>query len=286
MTVRIVTDSSSCLPPGWADENGVTVIPQGIVVDGVAYRENVDLSGADFYRLLEGGAVATSSQPRPQDFVAAYRAALEEGDDVLSIHIGSGLSGTLNAAHSQAAALQAPAAGAARPGRIHLIDSRSAGLGLGFLVMEAARLAREGGAPATIATALENMVPRVRVYFMLRTMTYLVRGGRVGRVAGLAASLLRLQPILTFQDGQTASASRARTSRQASAQLWELISASTPRGLRYAGFHYGVNRDEVDGWRREFTSRYGVQAILTQLGPAVGAHSGPHVLGVVLVEAR
>lgn len=285
MSVRIVTDSSSCLPPGWAGENGVTVIPQGVVVDGVAYRENVELSGDDFYRLLERGAVATSSQPRPDAFLSAYREALEAGDEVLSIHIGSDLSGTLDAAHSQAAALQAAGTSGAPP-RIHLVDSRSAGLGLGFLVMEAARLAREGAAPAAIVAALEDMIPRVRVYFMLHTMTYLVRGGRVGRAAGLAASLLKLRPILTFQDGQTAPVSRARTPRQASTHLWQLISASAARGLRYAGFHYGLNRDEVDGWRREFARRHGMEAWLTQLGPAVGAHSGPRILGVVLVEAE
>ncbi|HZK49305.1 MAG TPA: DegV family protein [Thermoleophilia bacterium] len=280
MTVRIVTDSSSCLPPGWAEENGVSVIPQGIVVDGTAYRENVDLSGDEFYRLLEWGSTATSSQPRPDAFVTAYRAALDAGDEMVSVHIGSDLSGTLDAAYSHAAGLRTPDS----PARIHLVDSCSAGLGLGFLVVEAARLAAEGAEALSIVTALEAMVPKIRVYFMLHTMTYLVRGGRVGRAAGLAASLLKLRPILTINDGEIAPAARTRTPHAAAAQLWALIDASARRGVRYAGFHYGLNRDEVDGWRQEFTRRYGLEAWLTQLGPAVGAHSGPRVLGVVLVE--
>lgn len=293
VTVRIVTDSSSCLPPGWAEEHGVTVIPQGVVVDGRAYRENVDLSADDFYRMLERGAVATSSQPRPEDLRAAYRgvgahtgadgAAAGPGGtaastgEILSIHISSDLSGTLSAAAAFAADLA--------PGRVHLVDSKSAGLGLGFLVMEAARRAAAGAAAADIAAALEDMVPRVRVYFLLHTMAYLVRGGRVGRAAGLAASLLRVRPLLTFQGGRTTPVSRDRSERAANARLWELIAASAGRGLHYAGFHYALNRAEVDGWRREFTLRYGVEAELTQLGPAVGAHSGPRILGVVLVES-
>jgi len=302
MNLRIVTDSSSCLPAGWAEEHGVTVIPQGVVVDGAAYRETVDLPGDDFYRLLERGATASSSQPRPEDFAAVYRAALDAGDQVLSIHIGAKLSGTLETARSQAALAQAasgggreataggaglptPAMASDPPGHIHLVDSRSAGLGLGFLVMEAARLAREGMAPAAVAAALGDMIPRVRVCFMLHTMTYLVRGGRVGRAAGLAASLLRLRPLLGFEDGEIVPVGHTRTSRQATAQLWRLISASADRGLSYAGFHYGLNRDEVEGWRREFTDRYGIEAALTQLGPAVGVHSGPRILGVVQVEA-
>lgn len=285
MTIRIVTDSSSCLPPGWAEEHGVIVIPQGVVVDGTAYRENVGLSGDEFYRRLEAGATASSSQPEPAAFLAAYREALEAGDDVLSIHIGSGLSGTLDAAHSLVAGLGRTGDEFADASeRIRLVDSRSAGLGLGFMVVEAARRASEGASAAAIAGELEAMAAKVRVYFMLHTMTYLVRGGRVGRAAGLAASLLKLRPILTFADGQTAPAARTRTPRAATAQLWQLIDASARRGLRYAGFHYGTNRDEVDEWRREFTQRYGLEALLTQLGPAVGAHSGPRILGVVLVE--
>lgn len=277
MAVRIVTDSSSCLPPGWAEEHGVIVIPQGVVVDGRAHREGVDLSGDDFYRLLEQGAAATSSQPRPHAFLTAYREALEAGDEVLSVHIGSHLSGTLDAAFSHIQTLD--------PARIHLVDSQSAGLGLGFLVMEAARLARDGAAPRSIVTALEALIPKTHIYFMLHTMTYLVRGGRVGRAAGLAASLLKLRPILTFDHGQIARAASTRTPRAACSQLWTLIDDSARKGLRYAGFHYGLNREEVDGWRREFDLRHGMEAWLTQLGPAVGAHSGPRVLGVVLVEA-
>ena len=276
MTVRIVTDSSSCLPPGWAEEHGVTVIPQGVVVDGRAYRENVDLSGDEFYALLRAGAAVTSSQPEPTSFLAAYSAAREAGEEVVSIHIGSRLSGTLDAAHSLA--------GAVDPTHVHLVDSHSAGLGLGFLVMEAARLAGEGADAPSIAAELREMVAKVRVYFMLQTMAYLVRGGRVGRAAGIAGSLLKLRPILTFVDGQIVPAARTRTPRAAAAQLRGSIDASARKGLRYAGFHFGLNRDEVDGWRRDFTRRYGVEALLTQLGPAVGAHSGPDILGVVLVE--
>ncbi len=288
MTLRIVTDSSSCLPSGWAEANGVTVIPQGVVLDGTAYRENVDLSGDDFYHRLQGGATATSSQPRPEDFAAAYRTALDAGDQVLSIHIGSRLSSTLDTAHSQAALLAAkgPAArgsGAPAGSRIHLVDSNSAGLGLGFLVMEAVRLAQLGGEPAAIVRELESMATRIRVYFMLHTMTYLVRGGRVGRAAGLAGALLGLRPILTFDDGRIAPAGRTRTARQAASRLWDLVSDAARGGITHAGFHYGLNRDEVEGWRREFAERFGMDSLITQLGPAVGAHSGPWILGIVLI---
>lgn len=283
LTVRIVTDSSSCLPPGWAEEHGVTVIPQGVVADGRAYRENVDLSGDDFYRLLEQGAVATSSQPRPEDFRAAYTGSAGAGralggptDEIVAIHIGSRLSGTLDAAAAHAEEFA--------PGRVWLVDSGSAGLGLGFLVMEAARLAELGLEAADIAHRVQDMATRTHVFFMLHTMAYLVRGGRVGRAAGLAAALLRLRPILTFEGGQIVPAGRTRTPRQAAARLRTLVDETAAAGVSHAGFHFGLNREEVEGWRSGFVERYGVEPYTTQLGPAVGAHSGPRIVGIVLVN--
>lgn len=276
MGLRIVTDSSSCLPPGWAAANDVTVIPQRFILDGIPYRDGADLSADDFYRRLQAGAVSTSSQPGPEEFRSAYVHGAADDDEVVSIHIGAGLSGTLDSAHAVASQIA--------PGRVHLVDSRSAGLGLGFLVMEAARIAAEGAAAGEVLAAVHDMIPRTRVYFLLRTVKYLVRGGRVGRAAGVAASLLNVRPILTFSDGTTAVVARARTERAAETTLWQLVEGSASRGLHYAGLHYGLDPSEAETWARRLSERYGIDPVVTQLGPAVGAHSGPSILGVVLVE--
>jgi DegV family protein with EDD domain len=276
MGFRIVTDSSSCLPAGWAAANDVTVIPQRFILDGVPCRDGGDVSTDEFYRRLEAGANSMSSQPTPEEFRSAYERAAADDAEVVSIHIGAGLSGTLNSAYAVASGIGS--------GRIHVVDSRSAGLGLGFLVMEAARMAAEGAQVVDALAVIEDMIPRTRVYFLLHTVKYLVRGGRVGRAAGVAASLLNVRPILTFADGATAVVARTRTHRAAEAALWRLVDDSVSRGLQRAGLHYGLDSSEAEAWSGRLAERHGVETIITQLSPAVGAHAGPSILGVVLVE--
>jgi len=276
MRFHIVTDSSSCLPAGWAAANDVTVIPQRFVLDGVPCQDGGGLSTSEFYRRIEAGALSMSSQPGPEEFRAAYERAAADDAEVISIHIGAGLSGTLNSAHAVASGLG--------PGRVHVVDSQSAGLGLGFLVMEAARMATEGAHVVDVQAAIEDMIPRTRVYFLLHTVKYLVQGGRVGRAAGVVASLLNVRPILTFSNGATAVVARARTKSAAETALSKLVDDCASRGLRYAGLHYGLDPSEAETWSRRLAERHGVEPIVTQLSPAVGAHSGPSILGVVLVE--
>jgi DegV family protein with EDD domain len=277
MRFHIVTDSSSCLPAGWAAANDVTVIPQRFILDGVPRQDGGDLSTDEFYRRIEAGAISMSSQPGPDEFRAAYEQAGAGDADVVSIHIGAGLSGTLNSAHAVASGLGS--------GRVHVVDSRSAGLGLGFLVMEAARMATEGAQVVDALAAIEDMISRTRVYFLLHTVRYLVQGGRVGRAAGVVASLLHVRPILTFTDGATAVVARARTKSAAETALWRLVDDSASRGLQYAGLHYGLDPSEAEIWSRRLAERHDVETFMTQLSPAVGAHSGPSILGVVLVES-
>jgi len=273
---HIVTDSSSCLPLGWAAAHDVTVIPQRFILDGVPCQDGGDISTNEFYRRMEAGAISMSSQPGPEEFRSAYERAGADDAEVISIHIGAGLSGTLNSAYAVASGLDS--------GRVHVVDSRSAGLGLGFLVMEAARMAAEGAPAVDVLAAIEDMIPRTRVYFLLHTVKYLVRGGRVGRAAGVAASLLNVRPILTFADGATAVIARARTHHAAETALWRLVDDSASRGLQRVGLHYGLDPSEAQTWSRRLAERHGVETVITQLSPAVGAHSGPSILGVVLVE--
>jgi DegV family protein with EDD domain len=276
MAFRIVTDSSSCLPAGWAAAHDVTVIPQRFLLDGVPCQDGGHLSTDEFYRRLEAGAISLSSQPGPDEFRSAYEQASADDAEVISIHIGAGLSGTLDLAYAVASG--------SRLGRVQVVDSRSAGLGLGFLVMEAARMQAEGAHVVDVLAAIEDMILRTKVYFLLHTVKYLVHGGRVGRAAGVAASLLRVRPILTFTDGATAVVARARTKSAAETALWRLVKDSASRGLQHVGLHYGLDPSEAEMWSRRLAELYGVETVTTQLSPAVGAHSGPSILGVVLVE--
>ena len=279
MAIHIVTDSTACLPKGYAEEHGVTVVPLKVSLDGKYFRDGVDITNDEFYRRLVAGAKSITTQPGPEDFIAVYAKLLADPDDeVLSVHISSLLSGTLNSAHAAAATTESR--------RVVLYDSRTVALALGFTVMEAVHLAETGATIADIVAALDVLQPRTHFYFLLGTMKYLVEGGRIGKAAGVAASILQIKPILTVKDGIIDVFDRPRTIRTARDRMWAIIDQAVVRGIERIGFHYGANRGEMEGLQREFASKYNLPSMLTQLSPIVGTYSGPDMIGVVISEKK
>jgi len=277
VSIHIVTDSTSYLPIGFAEQYDLSIVPVKVSVDEVFFREFVEISPDAFYAKQKAGAKSGTTQPGPEDFIAVYTKLLANPDDqVLSIHLSSRVSGTLNSAYI--------AAEQTDPRRIRLYDSRSSGLGLGFMVMEAIKLVARGANMDTIIAALDGMRPRTHIYFLVGTMKYLIKSGRIGKAAGIAASILQIKPILTVKDGIIDVYDRQRTMRAALNRIWTLIDQAVGRGIEHIGFHYVGNRAEVEAMQTEFTRRTGIPSVLSQLGPGVGCHMGPETLGVVIVD--
>jgi len=277
MAIQIVTDSTSCLPTGFSEQHDLPVVPLKVSVDGVFFRELLEIAPDVFYAKQKAGAKSGTTQPGPEDFIAVYTKLLANPDDeVLSIHLSSATSGTLNSAHI--------AAEQTDPRRIHLYDVRTTGLGLGFMVMQAVKLVESGAGIGDIITVLDRMQPRTHIYFLVGTMKYIVEGGRIGKAAGVAASILQIKPILTVKDGIVDVFERPRTMRTARDRMWALIDQAVVRGIEHIGFHYVGNRAEVEAMQTEFTRRTGIPSVLSQLGPGVGCHMGPETVAVVIVE--
>jgi len=195
VAVHIVTDSDSCLSEQAAGNPGLTIVPVKASVDGVFFRDFTEITPDEFYARQRSGARCGTTQPGPEDFVAAYSRLLQDPrDEVLSIHVSSAMSSTLSSS-AYVASQQVDAR------RVRLYDSRSIGLGQGFMVMRGLRLAEQGADIADITAALDTMQPRVHIYFLVETMKYLIEGGRVGKAAGVAAGILQIKPILTVKDG-------------------------------------------------------------------------------------
>lgn len=280
MAVHIVTDSTACLPQEYADQHGVTVVPLQILLDGDYFRDGIDVTADEFYRRLVAGAKGGSTQPSPEQFASAYRAILDrdpEGD-IVSLHVSSRASGTLNSA----------LIGRNQLGEVNVrfVDTKSAGLGIGFPVMRAVELAEAGADPSQIIADVESLCLRTHTYFVLDTLRYLVTGGRIGRAAAIAAGVLKIKPILSIIDGVIDVVDRPRTKRVALQHLWDIIDRHMRKGIEYIGFHYATNRAELQVLQREFTSRYHLPSILTQLGPVLGNQSGPEIVGVAITEAK
>lgn len=280
MAIHIVTDSTACLPPGYAEQHGVIVVPLRVSLDGVYYRDGVELSGDEFYRRLEAGTLAASTQPSPDDFATAYRTILDKdpAGDIISIHLSSRMSGTLNSALTGRNQLDTT--------HIRFVDTWNAALGVGFPVMRAAELIESGAPFWKVEADVEALCLRTHTYFVLDSLQYLERGGRIGKAAAIVAGILKIKPVLTYREGVVDVVDRPRTKKVAFEHLWGIIDNHVSKGAEYIGFHYAANRAEVEEIQREFTKRYNLPSFLTQLSPVVGTYSGPNMIGFVISEKK
>jgi len=276
--IRVVTDSGADIPPSLAAELGIRVVPLTIHFGDEERRDGVDLTPEEFYRRLRSGEMSRTTQPAPADFEAVYRALAEEGADmIVSCHLSSELSGTMQSANIAAQSVDVP---------VHVVDTRSASLGTGLVAVEAARLAREGADIDVILARAKSVVAQQRVLFMVDTLEYLQRNGRIGKAQAFLGGLLNVKPILTLADGVVAPLERARGRAKAVARLLDRLS-ETAGGvpLRIAVMH-GDARAEAESLAEQIRARVQVKELLIGLlGPTIGTHAGPGTLGMVYYPA-
>ena len=199
--IRIVTDSVSDLPDAEARRLGIAVVPMLVEIDGVSYRDGVDLSRDEFYaRLVTGQVFPRTAVPGVADFIAAYRAQAEQGaTDILSIHLSKRYSSVVDAA--SAAALVAQQEPWCSRTRIHALDSGSIELGLGWIAIEAAEMAARGGSAESVMDEINRWRERIHIYAMADTLKYLRKGGRVNALIGGIGELLQIRLLVEVSDG-------------------------------------------------------------------------------------
>lgn len=277
MTVRIVTDSTADLPPGMAEELGVVVVPLRVSFGDEVYRDGVDLTPDQFFaKLAASSSLPTTSQPSAGDFLEVYQALHQEADGIVSIHIAASLSGTVQSALLARQSLQA-----ACP--IEIVDSRSVSLGLGLVVIKAAAAARAGAPLADVVAVARRALQRLHIFFMVDTLEYLQRGGRIGRAQAFLGTLLQVKPILCLRDGEVHPLERTRTRARALDRLFELISA-LPCVSDYGVIHATTPDDAQALAQRLRAATPHAQLYMSRLGPVVGTHAGPGVVGVGALE--
>lgn len=278
--IRIVTDTDANLPQSVVDEYNITLVPIQIIFGNEVLRERVDISDAESYRRMSAAKeLPKTSQPPIGAFKEAYEDILagEPGAQILSIHISSKLSGTLSSARQAADLL---------PGAdISLFDTFSASLGQGLMVVRAAQMARQGADVAAILATLEAMRERMEVYFVLNTLDYLAKGGRIGKASHLVGQLLDIKPILVLEDGEIDAHSRHRTWRRAVDALCDLVMASTDGA---ESIHLGVIHAVSEQAAQTLADRLADTLspdtlILGEVGPGLGVHTGPGALGLCWV---
>ena len=277
--VAIVTDSTADLPPELVEELGVTIVPLQVIFGDEAYREGVDITTEEFYeRLVKSRQLPTTSAPSVGDFQEVYERLLEEVDSIVSIHIGAKLSGTVQAAHTARQSL-------AKPERIEIVDSQAVSVAIGFATMEAVEAARAGAKLAEVKAAAESAVQRTHVRFMLDTLEYVRRGGRIGRARAYLGTLLRVKPILSFREGEVYPEERVRTRARGLERMIQW--AVRHQKVKRAVVAHSTTLDEAESIRERLAMAFpSVKVYLIRFGPVLGTHGGPGTIGVGIMEGE
>ena len=278
MALRIVTDSASDFPADLFQQWNVTVVPAYVIVDDVSYLDGIDISADEFYRrLVSASRLPTTSQPTAADFETVYRDLLEQGHQILSIHVSAKLSGTLNSAQQAKAALGDDAP-------IEIVDSQLASLPMGLAVLDAAQSAESHETLNGLADAVRSRLDNHQAYFVLDTLEYLAKGGRVGKAAAFLGSFLSVKPILTLQDGEVHPVERPRTMAKALPRLIDLVSRNAP--LERIAVIYSTDLQAAERLQNDLMDLAGGEDIaVARFSPALGVYVGPNALGIAFTRS-
>jgi DegV family protein with EDD domain len=275
--VAIVTDSTAHLPEGFADRHAVRVVPLRVLLDGRAVLDGVDIGPAELAEAFAHRRTVTTSRPNPDEFLPVYQQLLESGaDGVVSIHLSRELSGTWESARLAAAQIGAD--------RVRVVDSRTTVMGLGFAALRAAEVAGRGAGVAEVERSAVTAAAGTRTYFMLETLEYLRRGGRIGAGAALLGTALSVKPLLYVDGGRILPLEKVRTTGRAMARLVDIAVQAAGSSPVQLAVHHLAARDRAVELATRLDERLPLSSgcVVSEVGAVIGAHTGPGMLGVVV----
>lgn len=274
MAVAIVTDTCHYLPGDLLAENGIREVSLYVHWQDVTQRESEILDYDDYYeRLRSAASLPTTSQPSIGDFLEVYQPLLQAGDEIVSIHLAGGMSGTVSSAEQAREQL------GTRADRVHVVDSASACGGEGLVVLAAAAAARRGADGRAVAERAREARAGLKLWFAIDTLEYLRKGGRIAGAQAWLGSALKIKPILTVESEITP-VERVRTSRRAFERIVELLGTCREAGAD----GWMVQHIQAPDQAAELASR-GTEVIgcaprvVSEIGPVIGTHVGPGLLG-------
>jgi DegV family protein with EDD domain len=281
--IAFITDSTAYLPEELVQEYNITVLPQILIWGEENLRDGVDITPNEFYqRLANSDTIPTTAQVSVASMKEAFEKRLQEGyEDVVGIFISSKLSGTLQSAYQARDLLDKETAA-----RIHIIDSFSTAMGLGFQVLAGARAAAEGKSLTGCMEAIDRARQNHGVYFVVETLEFLHRGGRIGGAQRLLGTMLNLKPVLAIENGRVEPIEKIRTKKKALARISEIVREKTAgkTNVRLATLHANAE-DEAQALLSQLEAEiHPVESLVASVSPVVGTHAGPGVVGIVYVH--
>ena len=276
--MKIVTDSGADLSFEECQQIGVTMVPLKVEVDGVSYQAGIDIDPEHFYDLMDASpTIPITSTPSIGDFSKVYEKLAEEDDEILSIHISSGLSGTFNVAKQAAEML--------KNARIHLIDTLTLSAGQAWQVTAAAKMQQAGKSMDETITKLTQIQAATTTHFTLPDLKYLIAGGRISHLRGLLASLLGIKPVIEVskEDGKYYDKIKKRSFQKAISGITELVLKEHPEGTQLVAQICTAANPDGGALLKEVMNRlYSVEWLPdVKLGTALGAHTGRGLVGLI-----
>lgn len=271
--IHIVTDSGSDLPLETQKDLGISVVPLTVQFGEDIFRDGEDISTSEFYAKLKNNKVMPSTcQPSPADFVKVYEAIAEPGDTIISVHLSSKMSGTYQSAVLASSMLDSNI-------EVKTIDTKNASLGAGLVAFIAANAVQAGKNTDEILKLIQHVIDHVQVYFVVDTLEFLQKNGRIGLASALVGTLLNIKPILTVENGMVAPFEKSRGKNRALRRLLEIseeLAGSFPGQKFRIGISNSESREDAERLGKSLQELLPVdgELLISQIGPTIGVHTG------------
>ena len=277
--IEIVTDSSAHLPPEQRQQYHIHVVPLKAIFGTTEYRDEIDLTNAQFYQMLPNAKEhPTTSQPSAGDFIEVYKPLLDAGKEIVSLHLPSKLSGTYASACAAKTELEHQFKQVLP---LSIVDTPWLSMALGLLCIAAAQAAQAGKSRDEVIANVNALIPNLNLIFVLDTLEYLKRGGRIGGARAMLGTLLNVKPMLEIKHGQVEPLEQPRSRTKALQRLLEIATERSGGKPIHAAVLHAQAPQDAASLEKQVRARFECKTLyLSEIGPAIGVHSGPNAVGL------
>jgi DegV family protein with EDD domain len=279
MAVKIVTDSTSDLDPALAQELDITVVPLNVHFGQTIYKDGIDLNTDQFFdKLINGTVFPSTSQPSLGEFVDVYEKVSQPGDVIISIHVSSKLSGTINSAQQAATTLSDKI-------DVKIVDTQQVSMTVGLSALGAAKAAQAGQSAEECIAIAESIARRSNFFALFDTLEYLEKGGRIGKARSLIGGLLKIRPILRVEDGEIGQFGKARSRNMGMMKLEQAVrDLGELDDIAIVYSTDGTDAENLATTVQELLPE-GKVPYITRVGPVIGTHAGPDLVAIAAITS-
>ncbi|MDO9536645.1 MAG: DegV family protein [Bacillota bacterium] len=274
--IALVTDSTAFLDKETLEQYNIEVVPLYVNFENEVIVDGTIDNATFFYKMKKASKMPFTSQPSPGDFVKVYERLIQEGKEVISIHISSGISGTVESANN--------AAKIVGQSLISVVDSHSTSAGLAMMLITAAKALEEGRTREEVVAIMEGIKKKISLIFVPDTLEYLKKGGRIGGAQALLGTLLQIKPVLCLINGKVEAFDKVRTMKKALQRIVNELPTSS-EGLHLAMINAETSKEHIEILEKLIEERLpGFSYKKYELSPVIGTHTGPGVVGLAFYQ--